>query len=246
MARRRRAGRRRRGARNVRRGNRLRKLINGGMLRGRMHPPTNSASPWNNCVVTFKWSPSVPAKDKDGKNIGSFVTVQSLTATQVREQLVNELGLSGAVDIRITRIDVWTQPQISNSNRNCVVLAPVDWTRCGDAVINWYESWGTSVQPAHTHYVWPRSISNVVITNANACAIAKFDIIDANYVYIIKIHLTWRKTSPNPLRSVPGFTCSLRGSRTSEPPPSDNYVVVDHDCAISPLAYVVEACNLRS
>lgn len=240
MARRRGGRRRRRGRRMVRRGYGGKKRVIGGMLRGRMHPPSNSASPWNNCVVTFQWMPATGKDDKD------FVTIQTLSATSVREQLSAELGLKGDVDMRILRVDAWTQPQISNSTRNTIVMAPVDWTACGSAVINWYESWGTSVQPAHVHYVWPRSITNVVIPNANNCAIVKFDVRDKSFAYIIKVHLIWRKSQPNPMRLVMGITSSLRDPRSYEPPPPDDYEVVIQESAYSPLARVVDAFSLRT
>lgn len=235
---RRRAPRRRRGRRNVRRGFGKRRL-NGGMIRGRMHPPTNSASPWNNCVVTFQWLP----KPGDGKNT-AFSVVQTLSAANVRVQLEKELGIAGKIDMRVRRVDVWTQPQISNSNRNTIVLAPTDWTRCGDASINWFESWGTATQPAHCHYVWPASISTVVITSQNDCSILKFEVRDDAFSFIVKVHLAWRIATPNPLTLQAGIVSSLRGFRIYDPPPDD--LIVDQDSAISPLARVIDACNLRS
>lgn len=235
MARRRRARRRVGRRRNIRRG-RGNKMLNGGMIRGRMHPPENSASPWNNFVVTFLWSPTKPAS-------GSFVTLQDLMTSQVRDQVRTELGLSGGVDMRIRRIDVWTQPQTSNSTRNTIVMAPYDWTTCG-GILNWYESWGTSVQPAHCHYVWPKSISNVVLSDGKSCAVARFDVRDENFAYIIKCHLTWRKNAPNPLRAT-GEVTSLR-TQVKEKPPDDGFEHVEVSKAISPLAIVVDALNLRS
>lgn len=240
MVRRRNVRRRRRGRRTIRRGYGRTKLLNGGMLRGRMHPPSNSASPWNNCVVTFQWTPTPPTTGKD------FVTLQALSAASVRTQLTSELGLSGSVDMRIFRVDVWTQPQVSNSTRNTVVMAPVDWTRCGDGILNWYESWGTSVQPAHGHYVWPRSITNIVIPNKSDCNIIKFDVRDANFAYIVKVHLVWRKSQPDPLRQIVGMTSSLRGPRIEEPPPPDDYEVIIQESTMSPLVEVVNACTLRT
>lgn len=245
MARRR--GRRPRGRRRfMRRGSGRRKLLNGGMIRGRMHPPTNSASPWNNIVCTFQWNPTAT----DGK---VFVPIQTLGAQQVRRQVKTELGIQSEIDIRVRRIDVWTQPQTSNSTRNTVVIAPCDWTQCGGAPINWYESWGTAVQPAHGHYVWPKSISTVVLPFGSDCTIVKFDVRDKNFAYIVKIHLMWRINAPNPLQQL-GVLTSLRthamgnGGR----PPSDDsdndedYCLVNQEPAISPLATVVEAFSLRS
>lgn len=240
MVRRRNVRRRRRGRRNVRRGFGRTRLMNGGMLRGRMHPPSNSASPWNNCVVTFQWTPTAPASGQ------KFVELQKLTASDIRTQLAAELGLSGAVDMRLFRVDVWTQPQISNSTRNTIVMAPVDWTRCDDAILNWYESWGTSVQPAHGHYIWPRSITNVVIPNSKDCGVVKFDVRDVGFAFIVKVHLVWRKSQPNPLREIVGKTSSLRGPRTEEPPPPDDYEIITEESAISPLVRVVDACTLRT
>lgn len=238
MARGRRRGRRR----GVRRGVRRRpgrKMLNGGMIRGRMHPPSNSASPWNNYVVTFTWSPQ-PAKEKQ-----NFQQLQDLTVQHVRDNLTSELGLSGSVDMRIRRIDVWTQPQTANSNRNTIVMAPFDWTTCG-SIINRYEGWGTVAQPAHCHYVWPKSITNVVLGSGSSCSVVRFDVRDANFAFIVKCHLMWRKSAPNPLKTVPGIATGLRTRVYEPPPPGTDYVMIDHTSAMGPLATVVEAFTLRS
>lgn len=243
MARRR--GRRFRGRRRFVRRNRPKRVLNGGMIRGRMHPPTNTASPWNNYVTTFLWSPS---KEKDKP----IVTLQAISASQIRGQVSKELGVSGKLDMRIRRIDVWSQPQIQNSTRNTIVLSPCDWTRCNGASIDWYESWGTSVQPAHVHYFWPKSISNVVINAASDCSIALLDIRDDRYSYIVKLHIVWRLSQPDPLTLVKGLVTGLRTHVhiNDDPPPSDddfeNIEKFDGGLAVSPLATVVDACSLRS
>lgn len=238
MARGRRArGRRGRRRRPVRRGF-GRKMQLGGMIRGRMHPPSNTASPWNNYVVTFLWNPSAPAKDMP------FNTFQLLNSGNIRDQVKQELGINGDIDMRIRRMDVWTQPQTSNSTRNCIVMAPFDFVTCG-GIINWFESWGTSVQPAHCHYIWPKSTSNVVIAAGNNCRVLQFDVRDASFAYIIKCHLMWRKNSPNPLRVSEGVVTNLRTFSYEASPSPDNYVMVDGIHAMSPLADVVGACNLR-
>lgn len=230
-------GRRGRRRRFVRRGI-GRKMQSGGMIRGRMHPPSNTASPWNNYVVTFLWNPT-PGNEKV-----PFNTMQALTSGNIRDRVREELGISGAIDMRIRRIDVWTQPQTSNSTRNCVVMAPFDFVKC-EALISWFESWGTSVQPAHCHYMWPKSTSNVVIADGNNCRVLQFDVRDANFAYIIKCHLMWRKSSPNPLKICEGVVTSLRTFSYEASPSPDNYVMVDGIHAMSPLADVVGACNLR-
>lgn len=214
-------------------------IQNGGMIRGRMHPPSNSASPWNNFVVTFMWNPAAPASGKP------FETMQDVSTSHIRDRVTSELGLSGGIDMRIRRIDVWTQPQVSNSTRNTVVLAPFDWTSCS-ATLNWFESWGTSVQPAHCHYIWPKSISNIVLPTGKSCGVVRFDVRDANFAYIIKVHLTWRKSAPDPLKLCPGVVTGLRTQAYREPPPPDEFVLLGEVSAVSPLADVVDALNLRS
>lgn len=238
MARRRQV-RRRGGRRRPRRGYNGKKRALGGMLRGRMHPPTNSASPWNSSVITFQWQPTPAEANK------TFVTVQSLSADTVVNNLCTELGVSGLVDIRVSRIDVWTQPQIANSTRNTIVMAPIDWTRCGTAALNWFEAWGTVAQPAHAHYVWPRSLTNEVIVAGSTCPIVRFDVRDAKFAFIIKTHVLWRKTDPDPL-TVEGKTYSLRGPRGLPPPPDEGFEIVTGGSAMSPLARVVDAFSLRS
>lgn len=232
MARRRIARKRRGRRRGIRRGRGV--VRRGGMIRGRMHPPSNSASPWNNYVVTFLWNPSTDP----------FVAKQDLSLDSVRKAVKDELGLgTAAIDMKIRRIDVWTQPQSANSTRNTVVLAPYDWTNC-DGKINWYEAWGTATQPAHCHYVWPTSISNIVLVNSKTCSVACLDVRDKAFAYIIKVHLMWRPADPTPLKMVHGIVTSLR-TPTMISPPSD-YVIVGDAPAISPLANVVDALSLRT
>lgn len=199
MARRRRRRGRRRGG-----GRRSKVASHGGLLRGRVHPPTNSASPWNTYVLTLTWKEADTAKGITCIGRKSFM-----------EQLRTELGLAKAqqVSLRVMRMDVWTPPPSANSDRNFIVFAPSDWTdmsKCDAArSLNWYESWGTAVQPAHLHYVWPRSISNIVI-NDDDTVICRFDIKE-KCSYIIKLHCMWRPLVPDPR---PTYAVGLRSVRT--------------------------------
>lgn len=222
--------------RNTRRGFGL-KRQNGGMLRGRMHPPSNSASPWNNLVCTFMWRPAPATKEIP------FQTIQTLSAGALRLAVRTELSLSGKIDMRVRRFDVWTQPQTQNSTRNTIVLAPCDWTRCEGNVLNWFEAWGTSVQPAHCHYVWPRSITNIVIPDSGNCPIVRFDVRDESFAFVVKAHVVWRKSEPNPLQLTEGLLTSLRTTRYPDPPSpdDDDYLLVDKGHAVSPLALGVDA-----
>lgn len=234
MARRR--TRRFRGRRTVRRGRGVRRAFTGGLVRGRMHPPTNSASPWNTYVVTFLWN-----SIKEG--------IQCVETKDVSKQVQLELGITNDIDMRVYRVDIWTQPPEANTDRNCVVFSPSDWTfgdGCtGWAQINWYESWGTAVQPAHCHYVWPRSISNVVLSKQDTPTIFRLDCKDNKVKLIIKVHLTWRPSNPDPYRVKSyGKITSLRTHLHQRVPPSDDYELIDNMSteAISPLACVVERC----
>lgn len=234
MARRR--NRRRNRRRVVRRGRGLRRAFNGGLVRGRMHPPTNSASPWNSYVMTFLWKPTPGTKDS------AFKSIQCVGLSDIQNNLRSELGLSGvSVDMRIFRVDIWTQPPESNTDRNCVVFSPSDWTtgdECtGWAQINWYESWGTAVQPAHCHYIWPRSISNVVLPKQDTPTIFRLDCKDEKVKLIVKVHLAWRPSDPDPYR-VSGIVTSLR-TRVRNPPveePDGFETIGIGDMAISPIA----------
>lgn len=183
---------------------RLRIPLSGGLIRGRMHPPTTSASPWNSYTVTTIWKAT--AADKGGKFC--------LTAKEVETATKAELGIADKIDMRISRVDIWTPPAFQNNDSNCVVFSPVDWTHrdgCKIAQLNWYESWGTSVQPAHAHYVWPRSISNQVIPDGKDFPVMLFDII-AGQQFLLKIHLLWRANNPVP-RADSGVLISVRKSR---------------------------------
>lgn len=179
-------------------------MFNGGLIRGRMHPPTNSASPWNSYVLTFLWKSSASG-------------IQCVGAQDIITQIHQELGLqkSTGVDIRIYRADIWTQPTESNTNRNSIIFSPSDWSSGDDcngwAQLNWFESWGTAVQPAHCHYVWPRSIANVVLPYQDVPTVFRLDCKDDKVKLIIKVHLTWRPSNPDPYRiNRYGIVTSLR------------------------------------
>lgn len=181
-----------------------------------MHPPTTSASPWNTYTVTTIWK----AEKSDASGI--VCLAKKTIATIVK----TELGLSTeAVDMRISRIDVWVPPAFQNNDKNCIVLSPSDWTHrdaCANAnQINWYESWGTSVQPAHVHYVWPRSIATQVMRAAADFEVVKFDIL-AGQEFLLKIHLMWRYPTPNPRPDSESLLISVRESRRLQ-------AVADHD-----------------
>lgn len=188
-------------------------------MRGRMHPPTNSASPWNTYVLTTTWS---LADTEDG--------IKCVSLSVLQDAIQKELGLSKvAISLRLCRIDVWTPPALAGSDRNFIVMAPCDWTDasvCASVrAINWYEAWGTAVQPAHLHYVWPRSISNVVL-NASDLVLCEFDI-KKKCQYILKFHCMWRPLTPDPRPTVAGVFESVRVSRRSAATQDDDFEEVE-------------------
>lgn len=211
-ARRQRRVRRRRGRRA-----RLRIPFNGGLVRGRMHPSTTSASPWNVYTVTTIWK-AANATDK------SIVCLDKNTIMKVVEA---ELGLAkdAKIDMRISRMDIWTPPAFQNNDSNCIVFSPSDWTsrdQCANAnQLNWYEAWGTSVQPAHAHYVWPKSIATQVMRSGANFEIVKFDIIEGQQ-FLLKIHLMWRYPTPNPRPDSVSVLLSVRESRRQRACDSDH------------------------
>lgn len=194
--------RRRRGRRT-----RLRLPFNGGLVRGRMHPSTTSASPWNMYTVTTIW------QSKNATDKGIICLGKQAIAAVVK----TELGLStDAIDMRITRMDIWTPPAFQNNDSNCIVFSPSDWTSRDDCKVsnqlNWFEAWGTSVQPAHAHYVWPKSIATQVMHAESEFEVARFDII-AGQQFLLKIHLMWRYPVPNPRPDSVSTLLSVRESR---------------------------------
>lgn len=205
-----------------------RRAFAGGLVRGSMHPTVTSSSPWNNMALTTSFS-----ADKSA--------ILCMTAMQVRGSLRSELGLKAdaAVDIRIMRVDIWVPPPDAGSDRNFVVLSPCDWTArggCDDSSqLNWYEGWGTAVQPAHVHYVWPRSISTLVIPNSKDLTILKFDCKEKCH-YIVKFHMQWRPSSPDPRPTKDvGRVSTLREYRHGFSPDQD-YYMVEQDTAVFPTA----------
>lgn len=201
-ARRQRRVRRRRGRRT-----RLRLPFNGGLVRGRMHPSTTSASPWNVYTVTTIWK---AAKSEDK---GIVCLDKKAIATIVKTELNLQ---TEAIDMRISRMDVWTPPAFQNNDSNCIVFSPSDWTSRDTCTtynqLNWYEAWGTSVQPAHAHYVWPKSIATQVMPSGSNFEVVRFDII-AGQEFLLKIHLMWRYPTPNPRPDSVSILLSVRESR---------------------------------
>lgn len=201
------AGRRRQRRVRRRRGRRrLRIPLNGGLVRGRMHPSTTSASPWNLYTVTTVWKAAKP-EDK------GLICLDKDTIVKVVKQ---ELGLKSNIDVRINRIDIWTPPAFQSGDHNCIAFSPCDWSNlpaCTTSTqLNWYEAWGTSVQPAHIHYVWPKSIAVKVLRSGTNTEVAKFDIL-AGQEFLLKIHLMWRVPDVNPRPDSDGILLSVRESR---------------------------------
>lgn len=199
----------------------VRRVFSGGLVRGSMHPTVTSSSPWNNVALTTSFT-----ADKSD--------ILCMTAGQVRASLRKELGLKddATVDIRIMRVDIWVPPPSQGSDRNFVVLSPCDWTvmsECGDSrQLNWYEGWGTAVQPAHIHFVWPRSISTLVLPNGKDLSILKFDCKD-KCNYIVKFHMQWRPSNPDPRPTqMLGQVMTLREYRHRSSPDAD-YIMVEQD-----------------
>lgn len=227
MARRRRArGRRRRGRRGVG----LRKAFNGGLVRGRMHPSVNSASPWNSYTLTTTWV------------AGDTAGIHCYTSSPLLVQVRRELGIAvdAAIDFRLLRVDLWVPPTLANSDRNFIVLSPSDWSAriaCTESSqLNWFEGWGTAVQPAHVHYIWPKSISNIVIANGKDYTLFKCDI-KANCQYIVKFHLLWRPSIPDPRPTGQlGYYQPMREYLLASPDTDTDFVyVANQPGVVSPL-----------
>lgn len=215
MARRRRGGRRMRRGRRVRRGI-PRAILNGRCVRGRQHPQTNSASPWINYTVTFKWTPTATG-------------ISCITVNQIDSQIKSEIGLKDeGLILRVYRFDAWVLPVSTATNRNCVVIAPHDFTQGQSCerkqYLNWYEAWGTAVQPAHVHYVWPRSMQVYAMDSKSTAAIVSFDVVNKDISYLVKFSTSWRPEAadPNPKS---GIISSAR-SVMLPPEPPDGFEVL--------------------
>lgn len=197
------------------------KAFNGGLVRGQLHPPTNSASPWNNHVLTVSWDSS------------SGPSPKCVSSLQVETALVHEIGLisTQTINMRVSRVDVWVPPAYASGDKNFIIFAPSDWTdkvtSCGStSALNWYEAWGTAVQPAHIHYVWPKSIATQVIRSFSNVVLFQFSAPSVMH-YLIKLHLQWRPSTPDP-KPTHGVMASRH---RSQPPPSSTLTtyVLDHD-----------------
>lgn len=198
-------------------------------MRGRQHPSTVTASPWLqlSMFTVFK-SPA----DKDGP---VCVTVDALVSA-----LKTELGLAATEkpDVRLLRLDVWTMPQNANSVNNTIVFSPSDWTQsggCGTRQLNWLEAWGTAVQPAHIHYVWPVSISNIVLPADSTTPVYQFDTAKGTKL-LTKVHLLWRPYKPDPRPTVAELFLWRDFRNREPPPPGIDWDVVEVDMASRPIA----------
>lgn len=214
---------------------RARITFNGGRVRGSVKPTTTSSSPWNSFTLTTVWD--APAKE----NIPAGGRI-CVTLKQVRDLMVKELSLqsSEVVDMRISRVDLWTTPVTANSQRNYVVFSATDWSThatCGTTQMNWFEVWGTVATPAHLHYVWPRSMSITVLPGHSDFPIFMLDIIEKSQ-YILKVHILWRIKDPDPRSQVLGVLSSMRtfgalddsnGSETAYSPLADMVAITSMD-----------------
>lgn len=216
--------RRRRIKRRQRRRRGLHIPFNGGLVRGRVRPPTTTGSPWNTYVLTMQW--------KGPASVTPTSSLVCVTVADVVKLLKSELGIADTIVLRVTRVDVWTTPNLANTPRNYIVLSPTDFSsRAGDcentSQMNWFEAWGTATTPAHCHYVWPKSISNTVL-NEGTTRLFKLDVID-NVEYIFKIHMLWRPLKPDLRPTVKGNFFSVGTWRRDQ---------CNYDTGMSPPVFV--------
>lgn len=179
--------------------------------------PNNSASPWNSYVYTGLFK-----TNRSGLN--------SVTIRKIRNQIRRELGFSrkNHLSLRVLKIDVWTQPQsVALGKRNYICFSPCNWTSHSDKNhplnIAWLEAWGTRVEPAHIHYAWPISVSNIVLpeiksppSTDNSPVLCQFYCQDRlDCAFITKWHVLWRCENPSPISL--GTVTAMR-TIPSEPP----------------------------
>lgn len=154
------------------------------------------------------------------KNVATTDGVACVSKLAILNLAKTELGIGSTVpiDMRITRVDLWVPPAFQNSERNYVVFSPCDWTSRSDcdssSQLNWYEAWGTSTQPAHVHYIWPRSISVQVMPANSDFEVFKLDT-KKSAEYIMYVHMQWRNATPNPIQLAYGQLDSLRHTTQS-------------------------------
>lgn len=199
----------------------MRKMFSGGLTRGSVQPRTVSASPWCRVALT---SFVAPSKDKDEAQY--FCVKLSV----VRAQLKKELGLNDLkINVRVAHVSVWTSPASSNSDENFIVMAPSDLSAsipsCASLrQLNWYETWGTAVRPAHIHYAWPRNQSMRVFTDTEDGEILLMDLKgtskDSARKFIFRFQVQWRCDSPDP-RPTLVSELKLRSFHDCVPPDDD-------------------------
>lgn len=230
MKRRRRLRPRRRGRRPA-----MKKLFNGGIVRGSVQPRTVSASPW--CSVSLV-SFVAPQPNKATSPVYYCINLSA-----VREQLKTELGLPNTltIDTRVTRVDIWTSPASANTDGNFIVFSPAELTAspsCSNQrQINWYEAWGTATRPANVHYVWPKSQSVHVFADSEDIEVLTLDLkssVDPKSPpkYLFKFALQWRPHTPDPRPSVALQLESFRGFSPPSQPIGSTWSVVSHEVMI--------------
>lgn len=188
-----------------------------------MHPSTVTAVTWASARLTT-FSSVTQKKD---------ATTTCVNLSTVRSALKSELGLGSlTIDLRLVKVEIWTAPARANTDENFIVFSPSEYTsaQCGSTrQLGWYESWGTAVQPAHLHYVWPKPLSIHVFTDKDDAEIFIMDLKskaeDTSASFIMRFLVLWRASNPD-LR--PKSVMRLEPYKGSvQPPPDGDFQVIE-------------------
>jgi len=162
--------------------------------RGRFDPPSVITNPWNSVVLVSR---GLTASAAD-----------CFTNTTLNTLLISQLGLTGITAelvMRILRVDFWLDSSGSQSAN--LGLQPVSFFNKiqGKQVkpVQWIEDVGTTLRPAHCHYVWPIAEQKVVFgSTQDTTSIFCFDTKAENLSFTIHVHVLWRS---NEADQVPSF-----------------------------------------
>jgi hypothetical protein len=163
--------------------------------RGRFDPPSVVSNPWNSVVLVSRGLTASAAA--------------CFTNTSVITLLKSQLGLTGlTADLvfRLLRVDFWLDSSGSESPN--LGLQPVSFFNKLEGgkvskAVQWIEDVGTSVRPAHCHYVWPLAEQKVVFASSqSATNLFCFDTKAEKLSFTMHVHVLWRS---NDADQVPSF-----------------------------------------
>jgi len=162
--------------------------------KGRFDPPGIISNPWNSVVLVSRGLTA---------SASACFTTNSIF-TLIKSQL-GLTGITANLVFRLLRLDFWLDSSGSESPN--LAIQPISFLAVIESkpakVVQWIEDVGTSVRPAHCHYVWPQAEQRVVFESVQtAYNLFCFDTKAEKLSFTMHIHILWRS---NDADLVPSF-----------------------------------------